>query len=228
MNLVEVNKDEIFCDSLVVSKKFGQKHAYTVRTIKKLIEDISDLRVISNHPKVVEEERVYRGTKYTAYLMNRPFFSLLAMRMKGKKAIEWQLKFNNAFYEMEKRILQGQVNDSDSSWISSRSQGKIARKEETDAIKIFVEYATAQGSQSAKYYYKHITNATYKALGLMAQKDPKLRNSMSIYEVSQLLLAEKLAKDKLIEYMNLGRNYKDIYQSVKEDLIKFSDAMRLC
>jgi Rha family phage regulatory protein len=226
-NLVEVDRSEVFCDSSIVAKKFGQKHAYVVDNIKKLLSDIEGLRVGTADPKAIIEEREYRGQKFNVYLMNRPFFSLLAMRFRGKRALEWQLKFNSAFYEMEKRIIQGQMNETDTSWISSREQGKLARLYETDTIKRFVEYATEQGSKSAQYYYKHITNATYKALGFMAQKEPKLRDSMNIYEVSQLLLAEKLAKDKLIEYMELGRNYKDIYQSVKEDLIRFSDAMRL-
>ena len=194
MELVEFIKDEIFCDSLTVSKKFGQKHAYTVRTIKKLHEDLNNLRVIPSNPKIIEEERVYRGTIYNVYLMNREFFTLLSMRFKGIEALEWQVKFNDAFYQMEKRILQNEINGTDKDWIKSRTQLKIGRKEETDVIKKFVEYATDQGSKSAKFYYKHVTNATYKALGLMSQNKPKLRDSMNIYEVSQLILAEREAR----------------------------------
>jgi len=227
MDIVEVKKEHVFCDSSIVARKFGLKHAYVVRAVNNLVDELDGLRVISNHPKVLLEEREYRGNHYTAYLMDRAFFSLLAMRFKGKKALEWQIKFNDAFYEMERKILQTQVNSSDQMWLGIRDTGKVARLEETDAIKQFVEYATDQGSTKAKYYYKHITNATYKALDLMAQKKPRLRDSMDIYEVSQLLLAEKLAKDQILKYMGLGRNYKDIYESVKNDLILFSDSFRL-
>lgn len=149
------------------------------------------------------------------------------MRFRGKKALEWQVKFNDAFYEMEKHILQTELNKSDSGFIKIREQSKIARKQETDTIKDFVEYATNQGSSSAKFYYKHITNATYKALGLMVQRKPKLRDSLNIYEVSELLLAERTAQNSLKKYMNLNRNYKDIYESVKDDLVKFADALRI-
>lgn len=230
MDLVEVKNKEIYCDSLMVSRRFEQKHAYVVNNIKKLLSDLDNIRVGSTHPKkytMITEEREYRGRGYTAYLMDREFFSLLAGRFKGEKALIWQIKFNEAFYEMEDKILSSNENESDKEWISTRNKAKIGRRAETDTIKKFVTYATNQGSKSAKFYYKHITNATYEALGFIAQKQPKLRESMNIYEVSQLILAEKLAKNKIKEYMDLGRHYKDIYKSVKSDLITFSDAMRI-
>ena len=227
MELVEVKKHHVYCDSLMVARKFGQKHNKITRTIDKLIEDLEGIRGTAGTPCIEKEERAYRGNSYTAYLMDRRFFALLSMRLKGKKALEWQIKFMDAFFEMEHKILFASSNKNDEKWLSSRDQSKIARRNETDVIKEFVEYATAQGSKSAKFYYKHITNATYEALGLMAQKQPKLRDSMNIYEVSQLILSEKLAKEKISEYMGLGRHYKDIYRSVKNDLIEFSNALRI-
>ena len=178
-------------------------------------------------PKVITEEREYRGNKYTAYLMNRDFFSILAMRFKGKKAFQWQAGFISAFNAMEQRILTADKNATDPTWLGQREQGKIARLEETDVIKEFVEYATNQGSTKAKFYYKHITNATYKALGLMVQSKPKLRDTMNLYEVSELLLAERVAKNAIKKYMDLGRGYKDIYNSVKDDLLSFGGALKL-
>jgi len=227
MELVEVKKNEVFCDSIMVSRKFNQKHNKVVSIIEKLLLEINDLRGISTTPNVTREDRNYRGRDYTAYLMDRRFFSLLSMRFRGKKALEWQVKFNDAFYEMERSILQSQLNKSDTGFLNLRDNGKGIRKEETDTIKDFVEYATKQGSKSAKFYYKHITNATYKALGLMNQRKPKLRDAMNICEISELILAERLAITSLRKYMDLDRNYKDIYESVKDDLIKFSNAMRI-
>ena len=227
MELVEVKRNEIYCDSHIVAKKFGLKNAYIVDRIKKVIEDIGELRVNGVDPQVMKEEREYRGNKYTAYLMNRDFFSFLVMRFKGKKAIEWQLKFIAAFNAMEKRILSADSNATDPLWLGQRDQGKIARLEETDVIKEFVDYATSQGSTKAQYYYKHITNATYKALGLMVQSRPKLRDTMDLYEISELLLAERIAKNAIKRYMDLGRHYKDIYTSVKDDLIAFGSGLKI-
>ena len=59
MDLVEVKKSEVFCDSQMVSRKFGQKHNKVIRTIKKLLSDMSKLRGTQGTPKVTTEERVY-------------------------------------------------------------------------------------------------------------------------------------------------------------------------
>lgn len=224
MDLVKVVKEEVFCDSSLVARKFGIKHNDVVRTIERLR---ARLRGTNGTHKIQEIEKEYRGHNYTAYLMDRNFFTLLAMRFENKKALEWQVKFNDAFYEMEQTILSANNNKSDNSFIEARTQSKIGRREETDVIKDFVEYATEQGSKSAKFYYKHITNATYKALELMIHKKPALRDTLDIYQLSELLLAERVAKTSLRKYMDMGRNYKDIYESVKEDLLVFGNSLKL-
>jgi Rha family phage regulatory protein len=227
MDLVEVIKNEVFCDSIMFSKKFDKPHHEVIRVIKNLEERLSKLRAISNRPKTVTEEREYRGQKFTVYLMNREFFSLLAMRFKGTKALEWQLKFNEAFYEMEKRLILANTNATDPRFFKAREQVKLGRKEETDVIKLFVDYATAQGSTKASYYYKHITNSTYQALDLMTQKQPKIRDSMDMYELGELLLVERYAKHRLLHYMELGRHYKDIYECVKNDIVEYGNAISI-
>lgn len=228
MNLVEVRESDIYCDSHVVANKFGYKPGYVVKHIKNVISDIQNMEGVKMFtPKVTTEERVYRGTAYTAYLMNRDFFSILAVRFKGKKAFRWQAGFVAAFNAMERRLLDADKNATDPVWLGQREQGKIARRNETDVIKEFVEYATLQGSTKANFYYKHITNATYKALGLMVQKKPKLRDTMNLYEISELLLAERVAQGSLKKYMGLKREYHDIYNSVRDDLVTFANGLRI-
>jgi len=228
MELVEVKKNSVYCDSHIVAKKFGYKPGYVVKHIKNVIKDIEEMEGVRMFtPKIITEGREYRGNKYTAYLMNRDFFSILAMRFSGKKAFKWQAGFIAAFNAMEERLLTADTNATDPTWLIQRDQGKLARKSETDVIKDFVEYATDQGSKSAKFYYKHITNATYKALGMMVQRKPKLRDTMNLYEISELLLAERIARNSIKKYMELGRGYKDIYTSVKNDLLSFGSNLRL-
>ena len=50
---------------------------------------------------------------------------------------------------------------------------------------------------------------------------------MNLYEIAELLLAERIAKNSLKKYMELGRNYKDIYESVKDDLMMFCNGLHL-
>lgn len=219
-----MKRGEIFCDSNLVARKFGLKHAYVVRAVKTLIED---LRVIPNHPKVMTEEREYRGREFTSYLMSREFFSLLAMRFKGKKALEWQVKFNAAFYDMEKSLILAENNKNNAPWLKSREQTKLVRKGTTDVIQKFVEYATAQGSKKAKFYYKHITNATYKALGLIQHKQPKIRDTLNVLELGFLQSAEFVAQKSIKKHMKNGEHYKAIFVLVKQDLEQFASGLLL-
>jgi len=234
MELVEVRRNEIYCDTGIIARKFGMKHADVARAMETLIPKLDDFRVAACEPKdsgfepkFLKEKRVYRGTEYTAYLLNRDCYMLLAMRFDTKLARKWQGQFIAAFNIMENQLISKAENDQNPVFLGQRAKGKITRLEETDTIKEFVEYATEQGSKSAKFYYKHITNATYKALGLMVQSRPKLRDVMNFYEISELLLAERLAKNALKKYMALNRNYKDIYDSVKDDLIQFGAALKI-
>lgn len=227
MNLVKLVGGSIFCDSKMVANKFGMRHAKVVENIRRLIHDLKRFSVLSKDAKYIETESEYRGQRFKVYMMDRKFFSLLCMRFKGDKAFEWQLRFNDAFYVMEERLVNQITNKNDQKWISAREQGKQIRKKETDTIKEFVSYATNQGSRNAKFYYKHITKATYKALGLVAQKNPKLRESMNIVELSELVLAEQYAVKLLKKYMKTGMNYKDIYKFVRDDLVLFSNNLRI-
>ncbi len=224
MELVTIKHNQVFCDSSLVSKKMNIQHAKVVRTIERLLER---LRVTDCHPKVESFEKEYRGQTFKAYLMDREFFTMLCMRFESKEALQWQTRFNGAFYEMEERLLKEINNKANTDFIETRQQGKQARLEETNVIKEFVEYATNQGSKSAKFYYKHITNATYKGLELMVKKQPALRETLDIYQLSELMLAERVAKNSLKKYMALGRHYKDIYKSVSEDLIVFGNSLKL-
>ena len=231
MQIVEVANGEIYCSSDLVARKFGIKHNALVSIIDKVFADYPDLRGCGTSPKSIEkwkkESRHYRGTDFDVYLMNRPFFSLVTMRMTSKRARSWQREFNSAFYMMEESLLKVESNKNDDEWPHARLLGKSARLEETDAIKDFIEYATKQGSKNAKHYYSLITKSSYRALGLIAQKSPKLRDEMTGFELAELMLAERLAASKLREYMDAGRQYKDIYKSVAGDLSRYANAMRI-
>ena len=77
VNLVELHKTEITCDSQLVAKKFGYKHNEIVKIANKLVLDLEDLREVSNLPYFEIIEKEYRGNKFKAYVMSREFFSLL-------------------------------------------------------------------------------------------------------------------------------------------------------
>lgn len=227
MELVEVRNKEIYCDSSLVARKFKMKHNKVVRTIEAVIPNLGDFMGTGCTPSVSKEKRNYRGRDYDVYILNRDAFLVIAMRFDTKLARHWQGMFIAAFNAMEQRLLVADLNASDPEFLKIRNQGKIVRLRETDIIKEFVDYATNQGSKKAKFYYKHITNSCYRALGLLVQNNPKLRDTMDVMELAELQLMENRAGLLLKKYMKLGRNYKDIYSSLKNDLGEFGSGLKL-
>lgn len=225
VDLVLAKKNEVFADSRLVADKFDKRHIEVMRKIDKLLLDISTIkRGTFDTLKFNKKEGEYRGQTFDYYEMNREAFSLLVMSFTGKKALEWKMKFNNAFYTMEKQLVLLQSNKQSELWLAQRTQAKQIRSEETDIIKEFVEYATKQGSQKAQFYYKHITVATYKCLGLVQYQRPKLRETLDMMQTSQLIMAEMVAQKSLQKYMQDGEHYKTIFTLVKQDLEQFADS----
>ena len=223
-----LKKGEALVDSRTVAEKFGKRHEHIIRKIESLIVDLGEIKYPKNETlKFTKKQAEYRGTSFNIYEMNREAFSLLVMSFTGKKALAWKIKFNNAFYAMEKALTQQAFNQQSEMWLAQREQGKLIRREETDVIKEFVDYATSQGSSKAQFYYKHITMAVYRCLGLIQYKQPKLRETLDMMQTSQLILAEKVAQKSLKKYMDDKEHYKAIFALVKIDLEKFADSFLL-
>ena len=97
--LKEVN-GEILANSREVSERFGKDH-------KNILRDIKNLTAQNCAVKNMFEESEYlsdRGKIYPEYNMSRDGFSLLVMGFTGSKALEWKLKYIEAFNKMEEAI----------------------------------------------------------------------------------------------------------------------------
>jgi len=215
VNLVSMINGEPRTSSDLVGKEFGIAHN---EVLKKLGGFIGEISPVKFSEMFSESSRVVRGREFKTYLMNRDGYMFLVMNISTKKAHEKKLAFIDAFNALEKALLAEYKNKGDSEWVKCRSQSKQIRLAHTDVIKDFVEYATNQGSGNAKFYYKHITNATYSALQLVQHKKPKLRDTLDAMELSQLMVAENKAKQLLNKYMDEGEHYKAIFSLVKNDL----------
>ena len=98
-----------------VAKRFGKNHRDVLRAIEDILEGV---RKIAQTPKDItaqncavpqmffksEYTHPQNHQKYPMYLMNRDGFSLLAMGFTGKEAVQWKLKYIEAFNQMEKQL----------------------------------------------------------------------------------------------------------------------------
>lgn len=97
--LVKVENNQIVTDSRSVAEHFGKQHKNVLQTIENLAAENPATKFLFQ--KTTFENR---GKQYPMYLMNRDGFSLLVMGFTGTKALEWKLKYIEAFNAMERKL----------------------------------------------------------------------------------------------------------------------------
>lgn len=143
--------------------------------------------------------------------MNRDCFSLLVMGFNGKEAIDWKMKYIEAFNRMEQLLAQKQTEI----YKDTRAYQKAIRKQETDAIKALVDYAEGQGSRNAARYYSSLSKLADKTAGI------ENRDMATIKQLGTLALIENIIAKCITEGIGLEEPYKDIYQECKCKLERF-------
>lgn len=110
MELVEVKNNQVVTSSRQVAEKFGKQHKHVLASILKL----TSAQFSADVPKTGEmffeatEPDTY-GRKQKIYYMNRDGFSLLVMGFTGQKALEWKIKYIQAFNQMEEALKKRQT-----------------------------------------------------------------------------------------------------------------------
>ena len=99
--ILSTQNGEPVASSRDVAKRFGKEHKNVMQAVANLVAENSAAKSMF-HPATFEN----RGRQYPMYLMNRDGFSLLAMGFTGKEAVQWKLKYIEAFNQMEKQLTQ--------------------------------------------------------------------------------------------------------------------------
>ena len=99
--ILSTQNGEPVASSREVAKRFRREHKNVLTAIRQLL-------VAENSATKFFHESAfeYRGQKFPEYLMNRDGFSLLAMGFTGKEAVQWKLKYIEAFNQMEKQLTE--------------------------------------------------------------------------------------------------------------------------
>ena len=99
--LVEIKDNHIVVSSRQVAENFGKLH-------KDVLENIRQIFAAENSAAKFFSETTFenRGRQYPMYFMNRDGFSLLVMGFTGKEALQWKIKYIDAFNAMEKKLNQ--------------------------------------------------------------------------------------------------------------------------
>lgn len=208
-NLVYLKNEEAVCSSLDVAEMFKKKHKNVLRNIDKIVAQNSAAEKMFHFSTRVAADNQEHRICY----MNRDGFSLLAMGFNGKEALEWKLKYIEAFNMMETILRE----KSTEAWIETRKQGRLTRKAETDVIQKLVEYAKEQGSEHADMLYMTYSKLANKMAGI------KKRDEATVSQLNNLSLMENIILNCIQNGIMLEKHYKVIYQDCKRRLETFKD-----
>lgn len=101
-NLVIMKNQQVVTTSLQVAETFEKQHGHILRDIDSLKKDVSnfgEMFLEGNEPDSYGRDR-------KVFYMSRDGFTLLAMGFTGSKALQFKLKYIEAFNEMENHIKQ--------------------------------------------------------------------------------------------------------------------------
>ncbi len=149
----------------------------------------------------------------TGYILNEQQATFLLTLLKNTPVVvEFKKELVRQFYDMRALLLER----ASPIWQDTRSLGKEIRRQETDAIKRFVDYATAQGSRNAARYYITLSKLADHTVGIVE------RDKAQVVQLTTLLLVEKVIAKEIVAGIEAEQPYKAIYQAIKDKLAVFS------
>ena len=153
-NQIEIitTNGELVVSSKQVAESFGKEHSKVVRSIEGIAKSGDTKNMFHKAFKVNKQN----GQEYKEYLMNRDGFSLLVMGFTGKEALEWKIKYIQAFNEMEKKLSRPQLTP-----VEQMAQGLLAAQQLLDEKKKQVELLEATiESQKPKVLFADAVSAS--------------------------------------------------------------------
>ena len=98
--------DQVITTSLLVAETFEKEHRNVLKSIRKLMSatNVAVAQMFDETTYVNEQ-----GKEQPMFVMNRDGFTLLAMGFSGEKALEFKVKYINAFNKMESELKSQQT-----------------------------------------------------------------------------------------------------------------------
>ncbi|MHB8120585.1 MAG: Rha family transcriptional regulator [Desulfuromonadaceae bacterium] len=214
IQIVSLQHRKVITTSLKVAEAFGKSHKSVLRAIDNINSECEECFNRRNFTLIDYQDS--KGRTQPMMTMTRTGFTLIAMGFTGKAATAWKIKYIDAFDKMEAALIQKHNLE----WQQSRTESKDVRRNVTDTIQAFIQYAINQGSSHAQKYYVNLSRMTRKAIG-----EEQARDMLDLKHLSFLATAEYMIQQIIEEGMTAGLHYKDIYKIVKNRVIAFSKTL---
>jgi phage regulator Rha-like protein len=218
--LVHIRKNDIFTDSLVISRYTENEHRAVkqlIRTHEKRLTKYGALKFsplhnnidISNVEMVRQETR---GRKEEIFELNEMQATLLIALMKNTEPVlNFKQNLIEEFFRMRGFLLEKQTAE----WQQSRKIGKKQRLQETDIILTkLIPLAESQGSKHSDKFYMIYSKLVNSTLGVQAGQ----RENLPYEYIEAIRIMENAIENIISLEVDKGTHYKEIYQIVKVKL----------
>lgn len=203
-------EEKLVTTSLKVAEVFEKDHRHVLESIRNLVAEKSAAKFF--------KETTYknRGKEYPMYEMDRDGFSLLVMGFTGDKALQWKIKYIEAFNSMESELKR--IYTERQQWQIERDKGVVIRHILTDTIKMKVS-----DSPHKKFAYPNYTNLIYRTLfgktakELESEYGVKSRESLRDYFTGEDLSRVQSMEMLVGSLINCGWGYEEIKQFIQTE-----------
>ena len=182
--LVIMHDKQVVTTSSKVAEIFEKEHKNVMQSIKNLTAENSAVKKMFVEDSYLNS----RNQQQPMYYMNRDGFTLLAMGFTGSKAMEFKLKYIDAFNRMEERIKQTYVIQKQDSYMITdpvqRAKRWIEEQEENQVKLAMAKRATKDVQDNTP-----ISSKDYQVLSRkIGQKLDRYLSQHQIYNKNQVAL----------------------------------------
>ena len=198
----------------------GVEHHAIVQLVKKYETQLQEIRTFAFQMRK-------SGGKPIAfcYLDEEQATFLVTLMKNSEPVVKFKYRLSREFHRMKKEITRIQDvarnNSLNIEWQETREAGKPVRREETDALKQLVNYATADGSTNAHRYYGIYSRMANEILFSIQQKAGNIRDLCNAGQLGTLKVVDRIIERSLLEGMSSGTHYKQIYRDTKARVQQF-------
>jgi phage regulator Rha-like protein len=219
--IVVLHNEEPKAGTWEISKGFDIEHRALRRLIVRYQTEFEGMGVIATRLQKPKEQG---GRPVNEFLLNEEQAMYVGTLLTNTDKVRaFKRKLIKEFIRQRSLLLSLAARSQNAQWLEHRNAGKISRRQETDVIKEFIEYATVQGSKNAAFYYANISKMENRALFFLEQKFKNLRDILDIRQLSTIDSADHIVAKALRDGMDSGMAYQNIYAMAKKRVEAFAE-----
>ena len=217
---IELKKqnDILSVSTRVIADGAGINHKSVVNLINKHSEHLE-----SHGDYVVFKirDKSKSGREQEAFLNESQATFLMTLLQNTKQVVEFKSSLVKAYEKTRRDNEILTARNTKLEYVQNRELGKLHRRDLTDEIKPFIEYAEKQGSKGSHFLYTNITKWINSACGVDSVENA------SESELANVSTACDIAMNTIHAGITKAQNYKIIKNSIKSKLEIFGSLHRV-